>query len=556
MKNQIITNLIMVLALCNCNMVLAQSGANPFNWRLNYNSYYFDSGNNWGCYNLKNQINSTALLSTGEMVLAGTKAHNDGDGIDCYNQIEVSKFGRTGQVVASYLSPNSSPSNQWSAVQIVTTANDDIYVLGYRNNISFIMKLNSNLVLQWSKNINSINRPFIQASQSGDIVLAFIRFHTSGDKQIVIKKLNSTDGSSLFTTYLNNKTNAAIDQLNDLKIDRSNNIYICGSVNSVSLGTRFLAVKLDGSGIIQWRKNYDAQMSNTEDIANNLAIDKNLDLIVTGRSWMNNEKYNITTVKFHQNGTIAWARQKDFNQGDDNGIKTDVDGSNNIYVLAQLPSSYFYIPYSAALLKYDINGNLIFSNEFTEHEIYDFAVSEYGASYLVGRKPHMIQGSFPTVVQSVLKISNAGMIKWNYIDTTMTYSVMTLYRGQYTGVLLNRKDNGLWVTGGEMHQFQTDVTYNWLVSYRGVTTRNLGEDFADSNFRIYPNPATNTLQIQFKDEITDAQLTVLDLQGREVMNRTIFSNDAAINVSDLKAGVYFVRIIYEGNVITKKFVKD
>lgn len=78
----------------------------------------------------------------------------------------------------------------------------------------------------------------------------------------------------------------------------------------------------------------------------------------------------------------------------------------------------------------------------------------------------------------------------------------------------------------------------------------------------YPNPFTSTTNITYQlEKEGHVQLTVLDLAGRQVrmlvnaqakagMHRTSF------NASQLAAGVYWLKFVYNGKVITKKIVKE
>lgn len=64
------------------------------------------------------------------------------------------------------------------------------------------------------------------------------------------------------------------------------------------------------------------------------------------------------------------------------------------------------------------------------------------------------------------------------------------------------------------------------------------DDFAKSNLKIYPNPATDSFTIT-SDEAT--QLTIYDISGRIVLKQEARANEP-INVSSLTSGVYIVEV--------------
>lgn len=86
-------------------------------------------------------------------------------------------------------------------------------------------------------------------------------------------------------------------------------------------------------------------------------------------------------------------------------------------------------------------------------------------------------------------------------------------------------------------------------------------DFVD--FKLFPNPANNSLVIQFSstEKLNYVRATVLDLQGREVAalfngNLDGFEFSKVFDVSNVQSGVYLVNVNVNGNVMTKKLVKQ
>lgn len=77
-----------------------------------------------------------------------------------------------------------------------------------------------------------------------------------------------------------------------------------------------------------------------------------------------------------------------------------------------------------------------------------------------------------------------------------------------------------------------------------------------NDFRIYPNPATNNINISFNlDRSAETNLSIIDITGKEVY-REILSGTAqnytTVNVNNLPGGMYFARIVSGADVETKK----
>ena len=83
------------------------------------------------------------------------------------------------------------------------------------------------------------------------------------------------------------------------------------------------------------------------------------------------------------------------------------------------------------------------------------------------------------------------------------------------------------------------------------------EEFQTNQLTVYPNPATDLLNVKTNNSDTINAVQVIDLNGRQVMTKS-FNNvsDAQINVNDLSAGMYLINITSGDTVETKKFLKQ
>lgn len=70
---------------------------------------------------------------------------------------------------------------------------------------------------------------------------------------------------------------------------------------------------------------------------------------------------------------------------------------------------------------------------------------------------------------------------------------------------------------------------------------------------LYPNPATNIINIAFKDI---QQVSITDVTGRLLLNRQLGGiSNTQLNISSIGKGIFFVRVISkDGSSETKKLV--
>jgi hypothetical protein len=84
-------------------------------------------------------------------------------------------------------------------------------------------------------------------------------------------------------------------------------------------------------------------------------------------------------------------------------------------------------------------------------------------------------------------------------------------------------------------------------------------NFSDNNccFNIYPNPANETVTIDFATYSANNTLAeVYSIDGKLLQCIPIKQQKTELNISTLPIGVYFVKMKTEKGVAVKKFVKE
>lgn len=97
------------------------------------------------------------------------------------------------------------------------------------------------------------------------------------------------------------------------------------------------------------------------------------------------------------------------------------------------------------------------------------------------------------------------------------------------------------------------TTGAWRLDNFTVTGTTLGVKSNDiAGLNIYPNPVTNGTLFINTDANAERNVTVFDVLGKQVLKVTTSNN--AINVANLNAGVYIVKVTEEGKTATRKLV--
>ncbi len=97
------------------------------------------------------------------------------------------------------------------------------------------------------------------------------------------------------------------------------------------------------------------------------------------------------------------------------------------------------------------------------------------------------------------------------------------------------------------------------IVYKGIEVAN--EEFNTPNFglNVFPNPAKEEVNIQLSGEFKGiAQLSILAIDGRELKNQSIQNtkNRLTLDVSDLSAGIYMIRLQTDEGQVSQKLVVD
>lgn len=80
------------------------------------------------------------------------------------------------------------------------------------------------------------------------------------------------------------------------------------------------------------------------------------------------------------------------------------------------------------------------------------------------------------------------------------------------------------------------------------------EENASNLFTVYPNPARERLMVN--SELTVSRYDLFNVMGALVESREVGLKSFEVNISDLPAGTYILRLASEGLVRTKRFVKQ
>jgi hypothetical protein len=81
-------------------------------------------------------------------------------------------------------------------------------------------------------------------------------------------------------------------------------------------------------------------------------------------------------------------------------------------------------------------------------------------------------------------------------------------------------------------------------------------ELQESGLSLYPNPASDKITIEKSPIPAQSQLSIMNVNGQELITQHISERKTVIDISTLPSGVYFVRVTNDRTVEVGKIIKQ
>lgn len=108
-------------------------------------------------------------------------------------------------------------------------------------------------------------------------------------------------------------------------------------------------------------------------------------------------------------------------------------------------------------------------------------------------------------------------------------------------------------TTGNPKQFEDN---EYMISQLSVAGNSPIDNSSDCHFNLYPNPASNSINIEFKGDYPNPEysIEVLNFVGQSLIRKIVSDQKTKIDISEQPKGIYFVKIDFNNTVFTKKLI--
>lgn len=153
------------------------------------------------------------------------------------------------------------------------------------------------------------------------------------------------------------------------------------------------------------------------------------------------------------------------------------------------------------------------------------------------------------VYNNVLRVKSTQIINVNVFILTLASLKQTVYSyyhasSKFPVLTINRSTSTFSTTTTEA----VTVTANKETFVIGIKEN----DFTPLQFIMFPNPASNSLQVALYNGKQPESIKITDVTGKEV---AVFQNQSQLNIEHLQSGLYFVEVNSDGHKGREKFIK-
>ena len=241
--------------------------------------------------------------------------------------------------------------NENFSTSIISDSLNNIYITGKNFQFFTTIKYNSDGIQMWVAEYPvQVYNDIPWDIALDDSLNVYIAGQYNSD--CITIKYNNNGIQQWVSTY-NGKSNE-VDFNLLIGIDKNSNVYVSGrSIQSSNHIGGYVTIKYDQNGIQQWVRIYEGT-ANFFDIPEEMKVDKSGNVYVTGYSTESGQGYNFTTIKYNTNGDTLW-KASYHNGSNDIARDIKIDNLGNVYVTGKSDGNGTGDDY--ATVKYDSLGN-------------------------------------------------------------------------------------------------------------------------------------------------------------------------------------------------------
>lgn len=169
------------------------------------------------------------------------------------------------------------------------------------------------------------------------------------------------------------------------------------------------------------------------------------------------------------------------------------------------------------------------------------------------------------LVNATWFVASSATSNVNVDMTTMWSTNMEVNSFNRAKAYISHYTNGNWdadvasaasMSGSMYSMTRTGITtFSPFAVFDENTTLSVDEVAATTNISLYPNPATDVINISVQGNNSDMNAEIYNVSG-QMVHRAVVQNNSSINISNLPDGMYYIKLNGETANGTQKFIKQ
>jgi photosystem II stability/assembly factor-like uncharacterized protein len=240
------------------------------------------------------------------------------------------------------------------------------------------------------------------------------------------------------------------------------------------------------------------------------------------------------------NGYVAGGQGKFFRTFDRGATWMPYNADSSIYIYGAKMTNHNHAVVVGKNGKYSVTNdgglNWSFPASISQHPILD--VDFYNSQYGIAVGGCGSEYPCPLMPKGIIWNTSDGGNTWTLVDSS--------YNDQLTDIHIVN-DSLAFAVGLSGLVLRNTSHFN--------TINNIQENNSNINFSVFPNPFSEEINIYFPSALSESQITLFDVSSKLIFAHQFKGSNYKINASNLSKGIYFIKIISDNGVATRKLVK-
>lgn len=411
-------------------------------------------------------------------------------------------------------------------------------------------------------------------------------------KLINIGDTNFVFTGTTFTDSVSNSTDSAMISLT--KFDRSGNVlwrYYYGNSNKISYGndlqqtldggyiisgwttgwgntnyTSSFLLKVDSLGNQEWYKIFGGSSSNHQRESQSVDLADNKGFILSGRFYQGlATRQDINIIKTDSLGNVIWNKTYGTPEDDTYGhiVKYGNSGDYILTAAIDIVSGNILEDFQGYIARISgVDGSIVWDD--TTGIVQNGTNDSFESNAIILNNGDLIGIGGTAFTSTPGGGADSWLVKYDGNGNKLWQRTFNKYGGNnqhYFWDIKQTYDNGF-VICGDITNFSIPEKNMWVLKLDSlgceIANCSVGveEEIAlKEPVKVYPNPANSIVAIQYNETtFTNSTFNLIDVMGKEVLNKRIESNSTSIDISSYSKGVYFYQLINQKQRVSGKLI--